>query len=139
MVYWVVFTEIVGKKSIVLPPPISTIVLRSLRHCKSTGQEYYYSKIVAGKGYFQNTGVFRGGSIIVNEGDILLKELGGPTGIVTQAAIVATGNMTIGTVYPNVTVSIKNEKYNFLNQAPNVRVLWTNQGLAVYSGSSKLL
>ena len=106
---------------------------------KITGQGAYYSEILAGKGYYQKTGVFRGGNIIVNEGDILLKELGGPTGIITHASIISSGKMTIGLVYPNVTVSIKNQKYNFLNQAPNVRVFLTSDGLTVYSGSSKLL
>lgn len=104
-----------------------------------TGQGAYYSEILAGKGYYQNSGVFRGGNIIVNEGDIILKELGGPTGIITHAAIVSHGRMTIGLVYPNVTVSIKNQKYNFLNQAPNVKVFLTGSRLTVYSGSSKLL
>lgn len=103
------------------------------------GQGAYYSKIIAGQGYYQTRGVFRGGEIVVEEGDIQVKELGGPTGIVTVASIVRNGRMSIGLVHPNVTVAIGNQKYRFENQTSMVRVYLSNEGLEVFSGSASLL
>lgn len=104
-----------------------------------TGQGAYHSRIIAGKGYDQKQGVFRGGHIIVQEGDITLKELGGPTGIETMAQIVLKGKMTIGLVHANVTVAVNNQKYRFNNKASEVKVMWRDDGLVVYTGSHKLL
>ena len=48
--------------------------------------------------------------------------------------------MTLRTVHPNVTVAFGNQKYRFMQQATNVKVTWTEEeGMAIYSGSKKLL
>lgn len=103
-----------------------------------TGQGAYYSTIISGKGYLQNRGVFRGGTISVDNGNIELREIGSQSGIGTAASITKGGKMTIGTVYPNVSVSIGNQRYHFANQATNVRIFTGKDGLNVFAGSNKL-
>lgn len=107
---------------------------------KVTGQGAYNSKVVAGKGFEQTRGVFRGGGISIQKGDIKVRELGGPTGIFTNAAISGTGQITVGVVYPNVEISINKFRYNFLDDAKNVRAYVADRGeLVVFSDNKKLI
>ena len=59
------------------------------------GQGAYYSKIIAGQGYYQIRGVFRGGEIVVEEERYSGKRIRRPTGIVTVASIVRNGRMIL--------------------------------------------
>lgn len=102
------------------------------------GKGLYYSSITAGKGYYQEQGVFRGSHVTVRSGDIRIREMGSATGIQASASITNQGKITVGVVYPNVTVAIKNQKYQFLTSASNVRVFWSDDGIEVYSGNRKL-
>lgn len=103
------------------------------------GQGSYYSSIVAGKGFFMERGVFRGGEITVASGDITVKELGGPTGVSTEIFIVREGRVTANRVYSNVSVSIGEQRYRFGEEASRVKAFLNNGLLTVYAGSVKLL
>lgn len=104
------------------------------------GKGVYYSNIVAGKGYYQPRGVFRSSNVVVETGNIDIREIGSPSGSAASASITSRGNMTLRTVHPNVTVAFGNQKYRFMQQATNVKVTWTEEeGMAIYSGSKKLL
>lgn len=103
-----------------------------------TGQGSYYSSIVAGQGFFMERGVFRGGDITVANGDIAVKELGGPTGVLTEVFIVKEGRITANRVHPNVTVSIGEQRYKFGEEASRVKAFLSDGLLTVYAGSVKL-
>lgn len=103
------------------------------------GQGAYYSSIIAGQGYYQPRGVFRGGEIAIEEGNIQAKEIGGPTGIGTVASIVKNGKMSFGLVHPNVTVLIANHRFRFERPTSSVRVFLVNDGLEIVAGSSSSL
>lgn len=104
-----------------------------------TGQGVYNSQIIAGKGFEQNRGVFRGGTISIKEGDVKVRELGGPTGILTKVEISGRGEITVGTIFPNVEISINKLRYNFLDDAKNIRAYVSSEGqLVVFSGTKKL-
>lgn len=134
--------EEILKNEISQPANISVNILQNSKLEASgvvviKGKESYYSKIIAGKGLRQNRGVFRGGEIIVDEGDIVIREIGGPTGISTSASINNDGTMKLGIVHPNVTVAIGNQKFIFDKPVNNVKVYFKT-GLRVFSGSSEL-
>ncbi|HHX02234.1 MAG TPA: FapA family protein [Firmicutes bacterium] len=104
------------------------------------GKGVYYSSIVAGKGYYQPRGVFRSSHVVVESGNIDLREIGSQSGSAASASITNKGQMILRSVYPNVTVAYGNQKYRFLQPAANVKVLWTEEdGMVIYSGSNKIL
>ena len=102
------------------------------------GKGVYYSTIIAGKGYHQPRGVFRNSHVTVKSGTIEIKEMGSQAGSTASAAITNEGKMMIGFVHPNVTVAYRNQKYQFLQPASQVKVLWHDDGIVVYSGRQKL-
>ncbi|HHY08935.1 MAG TPA: FapA family protein [Firmicutes bacterium] len=103
-----------------------------------TGTGCYYSKIVAGRGFQMPNGVFRGGEITVNQGDIKAKEFGGPTGVATEAHIVKEGKITANRVYPNVRISIGNQHFRFGEEGSQVKAFIQEGNLSVFSGSLKI-
>lgn len=102
------------------------------------GKGVYYSTIIAGKGYHQPRGVFRNSHVTVKSGTIEIKEMGSQACSTASAAITNEGKMMIGFVHPNVTVAYRNQKYQFLQPASQVKVLWHDDGIVVYSGRQKL-
>jgi len=112
--------------------------LRASGMVEITGKGCYYSKVTAGQGFALQSGVFRGGSIVVDEGDIFAKEMGGPTGVATEARVVHEGMITSQRVYPNVTLAIQNEKFKFDHEASSVKAVWSEGTLQVFSGSVEL-
>lgn len=103
-----------------------------------TGQGCFYSNVVAGTGFRMTRGVFRGGKIVVTKGNINLQELGGPSGIVTEAEILHEGTINIGKVYTNARISINNQRYKFDNDYSAVRAYVSDGEMKVYSGSLSL-
>ena len=55
-----------------------TVALEAAGSVIIEGQGAYYSTVTAGKGFHMERGPFRGGSIVVNSGNVTLKELGRP-------------------------------------------------------------
>lgn len=102
------------------------------------GKGVYYSNIIAGRGYYQPQGVFRNSHVTVRTGNIEVKEMGSRSGSAASASITTEGKILIGAVHPNVTVAYRNQKYQFLQPATNVKVLWHEDGIVVYSGKQKL-
>lgn len=119
-------------------PYLQNCRLECSGHVYVKGQGSYYSEVMAGTGYTMPQGVFRGGSIIVDHGDIQVKEVGGPTGIATEAAVVHEGQITAKKVYPNVTVKVANHKFKFDTEAKNVKAFFSDESLKVYSGALEL-
>lgn len=103
-----------------------------------TGKGCFYSDILAGKGFSIVSGVFRGGELVISEGKIVARELGGPTGTATLAQITGDGEITVNLVHPNVTVAIQDQSYRFSDDASQVRALLDNGILTVYSGSNRI-
>lgn len=103
-----------------------------------TGQGCFYSTVLAGTGIKLANGVFRGGEVVLNEGTIMVKELGGPTGIVTNAQIIKTGRILANRVHPNVSVSIGTQSYKFGEMYDQVKVYLEGGNLTVYSGVNKI-
>lgn len=103
-----------------------------------TGTGCYYSTIVAGQGFKMPNGVFRGGKITVNHGDIKAKEFGGPTGVATEAHIVKEGQITANHVYPNVRISVGDQHFRFVEEGSQVKAFVKEGNLSVLSGSLKI-
>ena len=100
----------------------------------------YYSSIVAGKGFRQPRGVFRNSEVVVEAGDIDIREIGSQNGSPASASITTRGQMILRAVHPNVTVAYGSQKYRFQQSASNVKVFWTSEeGMQIYSGTSKIL
>lgn len=104
------------------------------------GKGVYYSSIVAGKGFRQPRGVFRNSEVVVEAGDIDIREIGSQNGSPASASITTRGQMILRAVHPNVTVAYGSQKYRFQQSASNVKVFWTSEeGMQIYSGTSKIL
>lgn len=103
-----------------------------------TGQGCFYSSILAGTGFKIANGVFRGGDVTLNEGNLIAKEFGGPTGIYTKLQLIRNGRVTATHVHPNVEVIIGDQSYKFDEPASTVKVSIQDGLLTVYSGSSKI-
>ena len=112
--------------------------IEASRNVAITGQGCFYSTILAGKEFKIPNGVVRGGEVIVNEGNIIAKEFGGPTGISTAARIVKNGRITANLVHPNVGVAIGEQSYRFSETTSMVKVFLQGGILTVYSGSNKI-
>lgn len=112
--------------------------IEASRHVAVTGQGCFYSTILAGKEFKIPNGVVRGGEVTVNEGNIMAKEFGGPTGIATAAQIVKNGRITANLVHPNVTVAIGEQSYRFVEITSMAKVFLQAGILTVYSGSNKI-
>jgi hypothetical protein len=112
--------------------------IEASRNVAITGQGCFYSTILAGKEFKIPNGVVRGGEVIVNEGNIIAKEFGGPTGISTTARIVKNGRITANLVHPNVGVAIGEQSYRFSETTSMVKVFLQGGILTVYSGSNKI-
>lgn len=92
------------------------------------GNGCYYSTIMAGKGVKAPRGLLRGGKVVVNEGNVEFKELGGPGGVATEVTIVGSGIIAASTVYPNVTLSIRGESRLFRDVGRRVRAFVNEEG-----------
>ncbi|MGI6148502.1 MAG: flagellar assembly protein A [Limnochordia bacterium] len=103
------------------------------------GQGAYYSTVTAGKGFHMERGPFRGGSIVVNSGNVTLKELGGPTGVATSVTIVSNGRIKCQTVHSNVTITIAQQRYRFDEPALNVQAYLVDGSLVVHGNGIKLV
>lgn len=103
-----------------------------------TGQGCFYSTILAGTGFKIANGVFRGGEVTLNEGNLVAKEFGGPTGIYTKVQLIKNGRITANHVHPNVEVSIGDQSYKFNEPASTVKVFIQDGLLTIYSGSNKI-
>lgn len=103
-----------------------------------TGQGCFYSTVLAGAGFSVANGVFRGGKVTVDAGNVTARELGGPAGIATTVNLVKGGRISAGLVHPNVVVSIGVQSYKFDETTPQVRVFLHEGILTVYSGPNKI-
>lgn len=103
-----------------------------------TGRGCFYSTVLAGTGFKIDSGVFRGGQVVVNTGSIVAKELGGPTGIATKAHIIKSGHISASLVHPNVTVAIGPQSFKFDETTSLVRAFFHNNILTIFSGAHKI-
>lgn len=103
------------------------------------GKGAYYSTVTAGKGFQMVNGPFRGGSIEVNSGNVIVKELGGPTGVATSVTIVGSGRIKCQTVHSNVTISIAQQRYRFDERALDVQAYLVDGSLVVHGNGIKLV
>ena len=92
------------------------------------GSGAFTSVLRAGKGLEAVRGVVRGGEVTVGEGNVTVKELGGPTGVTTTVTLLRRGRVVAQLVYPHVTVSIAGQKHTFGDGARMVRAYVDPQG-----------
>lgn len=81
-----------------------------------------YSRLWAGTGVTMQSGVFRGTSMTVHQGDVDVKEAGSRASAPVQIEIVTKGQFRARLVHPGVVVAIGNQRYAFRNEERNVRV-----------------
>ncbi len=120
----------------------SNIVLPYAQNCQieATGtvnvlRGCYYSNIVAGKGIiFGKESFFRGGSMVVFEGDITAGTIGSPAGAKTEITIVKKGVLTAREVFFNVQVSINMRRYTFSRSYRDVKLYVNNEGKLEFEG-----
>lgn len=103
------------------------------------GKGAYYSTVIAGKGFQMERGPFRGGSIVVNRGNVIVKELGGPTGVATSVTIVTNGRIKCQDVHSNVTIEIAQQRYRFDEPAFDVQAYLVDGSLVVHGSGIKLV
>lgn len=95
----------------------------------------YYSNIVAGKGIVLNKeSFFRGGSMVVFEGDIVAGTIGSPAGAKTEITIVKKGVVYAKEVYFNVQVCINMRRYTFSNNYTDVKLYVNSEGKLEFEG-----
>ncbi|MEW6049335.1 MAG: hypothetical protein AB1609_23160, partial [Bacillota bacterium] len=92
------------------------------------GGTCYYARLLAGKGVSVRPGVFRGDEIIVQEGDVLLDEVGSPSGSRTRVEILTSGRFSARLVHPNVRVTIGAHSHTFQRLARGVHVQLGSKG-----------
>ena len=92
------------------------------------GTGCYYSTILAGKGVKAPRGLLRGGKVVVNEGNVEFKELGGPGGVATEVTVVDGGVISAEIVHPNVTISIRGEMRVFRDPQRRARAFLNEEG-----------
>lgn len=92
------------------------------------GSGAFNSTLVAGRSVEARRGVIRGGQITVTEGDVMVRELGGPTGVPTSVAMARKGKIVAAVVYPHVTVSIAGQKHPFSDGARSLRAYLSADG-----------
>ncbi|HEY8486355.1 MAG TPA: hypothetical protein VIL11_03080, partial [Limnochordales bacterium] len=85
------------------------------------GAGAFNSNLTAGKGVEAPRGVIRGGQVTVSEGDVTVKELGGPSAVHTSVSILRRGRIAAQLVYPNVTIAIGGQKQAFSDGARLLR------------------
>lgn len=85
------------------------------------GSGAFNSTLLAGRGLDARRGVIRGGLVTVAEGDVLARELGGPTGVPTTVVVARRGKVVASLVYPRVTISIGGQKHTFSDAARALR------------------
>lgn len=92
------------------------------------GRGCYYSTIVAGKSVKASRSSMRGGKVVVSEGDIEFRELGGPSGVLTEVSITGVGIIRAKIAYPNVVISIRGEKRTLRDIHRPVRAYLNEEG-----------
>ncbi|NLG69480.1 MAG: DUF342 domain-containing protein, partial [Firmicutes bacterium] len=92
------------------------------------GSGAFNSTLLAGRGLDARRGVIRGGMVTVAEGDVLARELGGPTGVPTTVVVARRGKVLATLVYPRVTVSIGGQKHVFGDPARALRAYLDAEG-----------
>lgn len=92
------------------------------------GSGAFNSTLLAGRGLEARRGVVRGGLITVAEGDVIVRELGGPTGVPTTVVVARRGKVVASSVYPHVTVSIGGQKRAFPDGARSLRAYLSADG-----------
>lgn len=95
------------------------------------GAGCYYSQISAGTGVKAPRGLLRGGKVVVNEGNVEFKELGGPGGVATEVVIVDGGTITADIIHPNVGISIRGEIRVFRDTVRRARAFINEEGQLV--------
>lgn len=88
----------------------------------------HYARVRAGRGFVMGSGVFRGDEIRVQEGRVVLDEVGSPQGTKVWIAIETSGEVLARLVHPGVTVSIGGFRHEFTAGARGVRVRPTGDG-----------
>ena len=73
-------------------------------------------------------GLLRGGKVVVNEGNVEFRELGGPGGVATEVVIVNGGVIVAQTVHPNVSISIRGETRVFRDPQRRLRAYINEEG-----------
>lgn len=101
--------------------------------CRSGGTSY--SRLWAGTGVVMDSGVFRGTSITVNNGNVTVKEAGSRTATPAHIEIVHNGEFRARIVHPGVVVTISNQRHTFRHQELNVRVRLVDGELHVRTGA----
>jgi len=92
------------------------------------GSGAFNSTLVATRGLDARRGVIRGGMVTVAEGDVLARELGGPTGVPTAVVVARRGKVLANFVYPHVTVSIGGQKHVFRDPVRALRAYLDAEG-----------
>lgn len=110
---------------------LQNAVLEASGKVSISGTGCYHSTILAGKGVKAPRGLLRGGKVVVNEGNVEFKELGGPGGITTEVTIVGSGIIAAQTVYPNVILSIQGESRAFKDTGRRIRAFINEEGKLV--------
>lgn len=95
------------------------------------GSGAFNSTLLAGRGVEARRGVVRGGLVSVAEGDVMVRELGGPTGVPTTVVVARRGKVVATTVYPHVTLSIAGQKHTFPDGARSLRAYLGADGTLV--------
>ncbi|MBE3598848.1 MAG: DUF342 domain-containing protein [Limnochordaceae bacterium] len=95
------------------------------------GSGCFNSVMVAALGFEARRGVVRGGQVTVTEGDVVVRELGGPTGVPTTVTVVRRGKVTAALVHPHVTISIGGQKHQFHDGARSLRASLSHDGKLV--------
>jgi len=81
-----------------------------------------YSRLWSGTGVKIESGVFRGSTLTVHAGNVVIKEVGSRAASPTRIEIVTEGAFRAGFVHAGVVVAIGNRSHTFRNEAVDVRV-----------------
>lgn len=91
-----------------------------------------YSRLWSGTGVSIEAGVFRGSTVTVNTGDIVVKEAGSRSAAPTRLEIVDRGVIKASLIHPGVTVAIGNRSHTFRREALDVRVRLVDGELQIH-------
>lgn len=95
------------------------------------GSGAFNSTLTAGRGLDAQRGVVRGGEVMVTEGDVAVRELGGSSGVRTSVSVARKGRILATVVFPNVVISVGGQRHTFVEGARGLRAYLGNDGQLV--------
>jgi len=125
------FTQEVERKANVITRYVQNAEVRASGQIILSGGGSFNSHLWSGSGVEMESGVFRGHSITVHEGDVYLKEVGSKAAVSVRIELVKGGQFRAQHVHPNVEVVIKGQSYTFDSPARFVAVTLTEDGIKV--------